>query len=95
LRAILSADSGLRIRAQNTVNLSGTTARNVGTLSTASEIPFVRSKPTREKQYDEDDQDDAENTNAAVTVAVAVATEPATESASQEDDEEDDKYEPE
>jgi hypothetical protein len=26
----------------------------------------VRSKPTHEKEYDEDDQDDADDTNAAV-----------------------------
>jgi hypothetical protein len=32
-----------------------------------------RSKPIREKQYDEDDQDHADDTDAAVTEAIAVA----------------------
>jgi len=35
----------------------------------AFDIPPVRSKPTHEKQYDEDDQDDADDTDAAVTEA--------------------------
>jgi hypothetical protein len=30
------------------------------------DIPPVRSKPTHEKQYDEDDQDDADDTDIAV-----------------------------
>jgi hypothetical protein len=60
----------------------------------AFDIPPVRSKPTHEKQYDEDDQDDADDADAAVTEAVAVAAEAATEAAKQEDDEDDDEYEP-
>jgi len=40
---------------------------------------MVGSKPTHEKQYDEDDQDDADDTDAAMTEAVAVAAEAATE----------------
>jgi hypothetical protein len=59
----------------------------------ASDIPPARSKPTHEKQYDEDDQDDADDTDAAVTEAVAVAAEAATEATKQEDDEDDDEYE--
>jgi hypothetical protein len=57
------------------------------------DILSLRSKPTHDKQYHEDDQDDADDTNAAVTVAVAVATEAATEATKQKDDEEDDEYE--
>jgi hypothetical protein len=60
----------------------------------AFDIPPVRSKPTREKQYDEDDQDDADDTDAAVTVSVAVAAKAATEAAEQEDDKDDDENEP-
>jgi hypothetical protein len=59
----------------------------------ATEVGKVRSKPTHEKQYDEDDQNDADDTNAAVPVAIAVAAEAATEATKQEDDEEDDEYE--
>lgn len=59
----------------------------------AFDIPPVRSKPTRKNQYDEDDQDDANDTDAAMTVAVAVATEATTEAAKQEDDKYDDEYE--
>jgi hypothetical protein len=59
----------------------------------AFDIPLVRSKPTHEKQYDEDDQDDADDTDAAVTEAVAVAAEATTEAAKQENDEDDDEYE--
>ena len=50
-------------------------------------------KPTHEKQYNEDDQDDADHTYAAVTEAVAVAAEAATEATEQKDDEDDNKYE--
>jgi hypothetical protein len=53
----------------------------------------VRSKPTHEKQYDEDNQDDADDTDTAVTEAVAVAAEAATEATKQEDDKDDDEYE--
>ena len=68
--------------------------RRVGAIrSAAFELPPVRSKPTHEKQYDEDDQDDADDTDAAVTEAVAVAAEAATEATKQEDDEDDDEYE--
>ena len=45
-------------------------------------------------QYHEDDQDDADDTNAAVTEAITVAAEAATEAPKQEDDEQDDEYEP-
>jgi hypothetical protein len=38
-------------------------------------------------------RNDADNTDASVTVAVAVAAEAATEAAEQEDDEDDDEYE--
>jgi len=47
----------------------------------------VRSKPTHEKQYEEDDQDEADNTHAAVTEAIAVPAEAATEATKQEYDE--------
>jgi len=53
----------------------------------------VGSKPTHEKQYDEDDQDDADDANAAVAIAVAITAEPAAESAEQEDDEDNDEDE--
>jgi len=61
--------------------------------ATGEIAPASRSKPTRDQQYHEDDQDDADDTIAAVTVAVAVAAEAATEATKQEDDEEDDEYE--
>ena len=61
--------------------------------SSAFDTTPIRSKPTHEKQYDEDDQDDADDTDAAVTEAVAVAAEAATEATEQEDDEDDNKYE--
>jgi hypothetical protein len=60
----------------------------------AHPIYAVRSNPTHEKQHDEDDHDNADKTDAAVTVAVAVAAEAAAESTKQENDEDDDKYEP-
>ena len=59
----------------------------------AFDVPPVGSKPTHEKQHDEDDQDDADDTDAAVTEAVTVAAEAATEATEQEDDEDDDEYE--
>src|SRR5664279_2544686 len=52
-----------------------------------------RSDPAKQHENDNDDQDGADKTDAAVTVAVAIATETAAEAAQQEDDEEDDKYE--
>ena len=58
--------------------------------SSAFDTTPVRSKPTHEKKYDEDDQDYADDADAAVTEAVAVAAEAATEATKQEDDEEDD-----
>ena len=39
----------------------------------------IRSKPTHEKQYKKDDQDEADNTDAAVAKAIAVPAEAATE----------------
>ena len=62
-------------------------------LITAAPWCAVRSKPTHEKQYDEDDQDYANDTDAAVPEAVAVTAEAATEAAKQEDDEDDYQYE--
>jgi hypothetical protein len=59
----------------------------------AFDLPLIRSKPTHEKQYDEDDQDDADETDAAMTVTVAVAAEATTEATEQENDEDDDKNE--
>jgi len=53
----------------------------------------IRSKPTHEKQYDEDDQDEADDTHAAMTEAIAVPTEAATEATKQENDEYDYQYE--
>ena len=55
--------------------------------------PRVRSKPTHEKQYDQDEQDDADHTDAAVTEPVSVAAKAPTEATKQDDDEEDDEYE--
>jgi hypothetical protein len=52
-------------------------------------MPPVRSKPIREEQHDEDDQDHADDTDAAVTVAAEAAT----EAPKLEDDEYDDEYE--
>jgi hypothetical protein len=54
--------------------------------------PPVRSKSTRENEYDEDDQEDANDANAAVTEAVAVAADAATEATEQQDNEDDDEY---
>src|SRR4051812_42895389 len=51
------------------------------------------SNPAHQKKYEQDDDDNADDTHAAVTVTVAVATEAATEAAEQEDDQDDDKYE--
>ena len=61
--------------------------------SAVLDIPAIRSKPTGEKQYDEDDQDNTDDADAAVTVAVAVTAEAAAEATQQKDDEEDDDYE--
>jgi hypothetical protein len=55
----------------------------------AFDMPPVRSKPIREEQHDEDDQDHADDTDAAVTVAAEAAT----EAPKLEDDEYDDEYE--
>jgi hypothetical protein len=69
-------------------------SRELALLQAATfDIPPVRSKPTHQKQYDEDDQDDADETDAAVPKPVAVAAEAATEATKQEDDEDDDEYE--
>src|SRR5450631_654090 len=51
-----------------------------------------RSDPAEQHENDNDDQDGADKTDAAVTVAVAVAAETAAETAEQEDDEDDDEY---
>jgi hypothetical protein len=61
-------------------------------LIAAFNIPPVRSNPSHEKQYDENDQNHTDDTNAAMTEAVAVAAESATEAAKQEDDKYDDEY---
>jgi hypothetical protein len=45
------------------------------------------SETARKKQHDDDDQDDANETIAAVTIAVAWTAETATEATKQEDDE--------
>jgi hypothetical protein len=58
----------------------------------AFDIPRVRSNPTHEKRNDEDDQNNADDTDAAMTVAVAVPAEATTETTKQEDDEENDEY---
>jgi hypothetical protein len=55
----------------------------------AFDIPPFRSKTIREEQHDEDDQDHADDTDAAVTVAAEAAT----EAPKLEDDEYDDEYE--
>jgi hypothetical protein len=59
----------------------------------SSHIPTVGSKPTHEKQHDEDDQDDADDTYATVTEAVAVTAEAATEATKQKNDEDDNEDE--
>ena len=64
-----------------------------GAVCNSAFYPRVRSKPPHEKQYNEDDQDDADHTYAAVTEAVAIAAEATTEATKQEDDEDDNKYE--
>jgi hypothetical protein len=56
-------------------------------------IRSERSDPACQQKNDNDDQDDAEDTDAAVTVAVTVAAEAATEPAEQGDDEDDDENE--
>ena len=43
----------------------------------------IRSKPTHEKQYEQDDQDEADNAHAAVTEAIAVPAEAAAEATKQ------------
>ena len=50
------------------------------------------SKPPHQKQYDEDDQDDADYTDAAVTVSISVATKATAETTKQKYDKNDDKY---
>ena len=59
----------------------------------AFDIPRVRSNPTHEKQNDEDDQNNADDTDAAMTVAEPSA-EATTETTKQENDEEDDEMSP-
>ena len=66
---------------------------NRATGRSALNAPRVGSKPTHEKQHDEDDQDNADDTDAAVTEAVAIAAEATTETTKQEDNEEDNEYE--
>ena len=46
-----------------------------GALSFGLRIGGWRLEPSREKQYDENDQDDAEDTDATVSIAIAVAAE--------------------
>jgi hypothetical protein len=57
-------------------------------------IPPIGLKPPREQQYDNDNQDDANYTDTAMTIAVAVTPETAAEAAQQKDDEENNEYEP-
>jgi len=54
----------------------------------------IRSKPPREKQYDEDDHDDSDHTDTAMTITIPVATKSTAETTKQKDDKEDDEYEP-
>jgi hypothetical protein len=68
---------------------------SVAAAGTAFDIPPVRSKATREKQYDDDDQYDADDTDAAMAESVTISAEATTEATKQEDDEDDEKYEPE
>jgi hypothetical protein len=53
------------------------------------------SNPPEHQKNDNDYQDNAEDTHAAVTIAIAIATEPAAEATSEEDDEKNDEDEPE
>jgi hypothetical protein len=50
------------------------------------------SKPTHEKQDDENDQDYAYDADATVPIAVTIAPKSSTEAAKQKDDEENDEY---
>jgi hypothetical protein len=52
----------------------------------------VRSEPPKQHENDNNDQDEADNADATVTVAVTVAAEAATEATKQKDDEQDDEY---
>jgi len=51
-----------------------------------------RLNPTHEKQYDEDDQNDADDTDAPVSVAISVAAEAAAKPTEQEDNQDDDEH---
>jgi hypothetical protein len=55
-------------------------------------LPLVTSNPTQKDKHEEYDQDDANDSDAPVTIAVTVAAETATEAPKQEDDEDDDEY---
>jgi|SRR5208282_1267131 hypothetical protein len=68
--------------------------RSSGLKATAFGNPTIRSKAPREKQYYEDDQDDADHTDAAMTVTIPVTTKATAETTKQKDDKEDDEYEP-
>ena len=52
-----------------------------------------RLNPSREKQDDDNNQDDAKDADSAMTVAIAVAAEAATEPTKQRDDQDDDEDE--
>ena len=43
----------------------GRIAKGAGLKATTFDIPTIRSKPPREKQYDEDDHNDFDHTDAA------------------------------
>jgi hypothetical protein len=62
-----------------------------GRAKTAHSASRPRSKPAGENQYDEDDEYDADDTDAAIPVAVTVAAEAATEATKQKYDEKDDE----
>jgi len=57
----------------------------------SSGIPAVELHPPGEHENENDDQDGADDTDAAMPIAVAIAAEAATESTEQQNDQEDNK----
>jgi hypothetical protein len=51
-----------------------------------------KSEPTHEKQHNEDDQNDADDADPAMSEAIAITAEATAEATKQEDDKNDDEY---
>jgi hypothetical protein len=76
---------------ERSISLSSLRSRPGAAEGGPSDIPTVRSEPTKQHKNYDDDEDNAYNADTAMTETVTVAAEAATEAAEQENHEHDDK----